>query len=37
MAYVTHLANGTTVNSYVANDEYNNQIDYLKTVFGWGL
>mgnify|MGYP003148670753 CR=1 FL=1 len=37
MAYVTHLENGTTVNSYVADDEYNNQIDYLKSVFGWGF
>ena len=35
MAYITYLANGTTVNSYVANDGYNDQIDYLKTVFDW--
>ena len=35
MAYITYLANGTTVNSYVADDGYNDQINYLKTVFDW--
>ena len=35
MAYITYLSDGTTINSYIANDGYNNQIEYLKTVFDW--